>query len=101
MCNYPLMATNLMITLREDVLAAATIESWMSRGIIPPIVEDDNESCEERDFVENKTTLISGIWPPCSYSCDFYKIDFRSAQALGAERAPLIPRSSELQCNPP
>jgi hypothetical protein len=107
MCNYPLMAANLMITFREDVPAAGTTETWMSRGLIPPRVEDGNESWEERAFAENTAALIGGIWPPRSYSCDFCKRDFRSAQALGGhmnvhrrDRA-LLRQSSSTHLAPP
>lgn len=84
MCNYPLMAANPRIALGEDVPAAATTDSWMSRGLLPPRVEDDNiKPWEERVFAEDTGGLIAGTWPPRSYSCDFCKRDFRSAQALG------------------
>ncbi|KAF1895061.1 hypothetical protein Lal_00022558 [Lupinus albus] len=43
-----------------------------------------NNSWEERAFAEDAERIIGGcIWPPRSYSCNFCKRDFRSAQALG------------------
>lgn len=81
--QYPLMAANLMIALRKEVPAAAATESWVSGGVLAPRIEDDDESWEERAFTEDTASLIGVTWPPRSYSCDFCKRDFRSAQALG------------------
>ncbi|CAL0334849.1 unnamed protein product [Lupinus luteus] len=44
----------------------------------------NNKSWEERAFAEDAERILGGcIWPPRSYSCNFCKRDFRSAQALG------------------
>ncbi|ESW35437.1 hypothetical protein PHAVU_001G235000 [Phaseolus vulgaris] len=43
-----------------------------------------NSSWEERAFAEDAARILGGcIWPPRSYSCNFCKREFRSAQALG------------------
>lgn len=44
-----------------------------------------NNSWEERAFAEDaaRNILNGSIWPPRSYSCNFCKREFRSAQALG------------------
>lgn len=98
MCNYSLMAANPRIALGEDVPEAATTESWMSRGLIP---------WEERVFADDTGGVILGTWPPRTYSCDFCKRDFRSAQALGGhmnvhrrDRA-LLRQSSSTHQGPP
>lgn len=72
--QYPLMATNLLIALRKEVSGG---------NLLAPRIEDDDDSWKERDFAEDTDGLIGVTWPPRSYSCDFCKRDFRSAQALG------------------
>lgn len=45
---------------------------------------NSNNSWEERAFAEDAARILGGcIWPPRSYSCNFCKREFRSAQALG------------------
>ncbi|TKY47455.1 transcriptional regulator RABBIT EARS [Spatholobus suberectus] len=45
---------------------------------------NNNSSWEERAFAEDAARILGGcIWPPRSYSCNFCKREFRSAQALG------------------
>ncbi|KAE9594374.1 putative transcription factor C2H2 family [Lupinus albus] len=67
---------------------------WMKRKQIlkshiqaPTIIgacNNNNNSWEERAFAEDTKRVFGGcIWPPRSYSCNFCKRDFRSAQALG------------------
>lgn len=54
---------------------------WMlaNRG---PRCPDD--SWEEKAFADDAAGLLGGcVWPPRSYSCNFCKREFRSAQALG------------------
>ncbi|KAL5170887.1 Zinc finger protein 10 [Glycine soja] len=45
---------------------------------------NNSSSWEERAFAEDAARILGGcIWPPRSYSCNFCKREFRSAQALG------------------
>ncbi|KAK7285184.1 hypothetical protein RJT34_19945 [Clitoria ternatea] len=45
---------------------------------------NNNSSWEERAFAEDAARILGGcIWPPRSYSCNFCRREFRSAQALG------------------
>ncbi|XP_020203585.2 probable transcriptional regulator RABBIT EARS [Cajanus cajan] len=49
-----------------------------------PFGASNNSSWEERAFAEDAARILGGcIWPPRSYSCNFCKREFRSAQALG------------------
>ncbi|XP_061343546.1 probable transcriptional regulator RABBIT EARS [Gastrolobium bilobum] len=63
---------------------------WMKRKQIlkshleVPVGDGNNYSWEERAFAEDAARILGGsIWPPRSYSCNFCKREFRSAQALG------------------
>ncbi|KAL2333276.1 hypothetical protein Fmac_014489 [Flemingia macrophylla] len=48
------------------------------------VSNNNNSSWEERAFAEDAARILGGcIWPPRSYSCNFCKREFRSAQALG------------------
>ncbi|CAB78784.1 SUPERMAN like protein [Arabidopsis thaliana] len=47
-------------------------------------LEDDDESWEVKAFEQDTKGNISGTtWPPRSYTCNFCRREFRSAQALG------------------
>lgn len=42
------------------------------------------ETWEEKAFAEDAAGMLGGcVWPPRSYSCNFCRREFRSAQALG------------------
>ncbi|CAH2078732.1 unnamed protein product [Thlaspi arvense] len=48
------------------------------------LMEDDDESWEVKAFEQDTKGNISGTtWPPRSYTCNFCRREFRSAQALG------------------
>lgn len=47
-------------------------------------LEEDDESWEVKAFEQDTKGNISGTtWPPRSYTCNFCRREFRSAQALG------------------
>ncbi|KAF8088347.1 hypothetical protein N665_0545s0015 [Sinapis alba] len=47
-------------------------------------VEDDEESWEVKAFEQDtKGNIYGTTWPPRSYTCNFCRREFRSAQALG------------------
>lgn len=61
---------------------------WMKRNQIltSHLQIGSGSSWEERAFAEDAARILSvggSIWPPRSYSCNFCKREFRSAQALG------------------
>ncbi|CAO2820138.1 unnamed protein product [Amaranthus hypochondriacus] len=74
------------------------------------IDDHDHDSWEERAFAQDHTSRMLGgcVWPPRSYTCNFCRREFRSAQALGGhmnvhrrDRAKLKQfSSSHLQNNP-
>lgn len=54
---------------------------WMVSNRSPKCCD---ESWEEKAFAEDTSGLLGGcVWPPRSYSCNFCRREFRSAQALG------------------
>ncbi|XP_057523857.1 zinc finger protein 11-like [Amaranthus tricolor] len=72
-------------------------------------IDDHHDSWEERAFAEDASRMLGGcVWPPRSYTCNFCRREFRSAQALGGhmnvhrrDRAKLKQfSSSHLQNNP-
>nr|BAJ34218.1 unnamed protein product [Eutrema halophilum] len=51
---------------------------------VEELMEDDDESWEVKAFEQDTKGNISGTtWPPRSYTCNFCRREFRSAQALG------------------
>ncbi|GLJ22259.1 hypothetical protein SUGI_0418580 [Cryptomeria japonica] len=79
------MAANFMIPLRpeekEIQRAVGLTGPW---SMWRPRVEEDEDSWEARAFAEDTAGLMGGsTWPPRSYSCNFCRREFRSAQALG------------------
>ncbi|XP_010530023.1 PREDICTED: uncharacterized protein LOC104806701 isoform X2 [Tarenaya hassleriana] len=75
--------------------------------------EDDDESWEVKAFEQDmKGNMAGTTWPPRSYTCNFCRREFRSAQALGghmnvhrrdrAARAPTPPAARACNsCAPP
>lgn len=56
--------------------------NWMS--LTKQTHEDVDGSWEERAFAEDAAGMLGGcVWPPRSYTCNFCRREFRSAQALG------------------
>ncbi|KAL2934298.1 putative transcriptional regulator RABBIT EARS [Bienertia sinuspersici] len=54
---------------------------WLAANRTPKCADD---SWEERAFAEDTSGVLGGcVWPPRSYSCNFCRREFRSAQALG------------------
>lgn len=61
---------------------------WPKRRLSSHFKAPNNPSCddswEEQAFAEDAAGSLGGcIWPPRSYSCNFCRREFRSAQALG------------------
>ncbi|KAK9283770.1 hypothetical protein L1049_012022 [Liquidambar formosana] len=64
---------------------------WMKRKntlkpqhIQASMMNSFNDSWEEQAFAEDAAGPLGGcVWPPRSYSCNFCRREFRSAQALG------------------
>uniref|UniRef100_A0A1J3FMD4 Transcriptional regulator SUPERMAN n=1 Tax=Noccaea caerulescens TaxID=107243 RepID=A0A1J3FMD4_NOCCA len=59
--------------------------AWMwNPNKVEELREDDDESWEVKAFEQDTIGNISGTtWPPRSYTCNFCRREFRSAQALG------------------
>lgn len=59
--------------------------AWMwNPNKVEELMEDDDESWEVKAFEQDTKGNISGTtWPPRSYTCNFCRREFRSAQALG------------------
>ncbi|XP_023635179.1 zinc finger protein KNUCKLES isoform X2 [Capsella rubella] len=58
--------------------------AWMWNPNKIEELEDDDESWEVKAFEQDTKGNISGTtWPPRSYTCNFCRREFRSAQALG------------------
>lgn len=45
--------------------------------------EEEDDSWEVRAFAEDTRNIMDTTWPPRSYTCNFCRREFRSAQALG------------------
>lgn len=45
--------------------------------------QEDDDSWEVRAFAEDTGNILGTTWPPRSYTCNFCRREFRSAQALG------------------
>lgn len=56
--------------------------SWMWNPRPPPPQEED-DSWEVRAFAQDTNSIMGATWPPRSYTCNFCRREFRSAQALG------------------
>ncbi|XP_068667620.1 zinc finger protein 10-like [Aristolochia californica] len=59
---------------------------WTRRKLTPGshVQASFGDSWEEQAFAEDSAGAMGGcIWPPRSYSCNFCRREFRSAQALG------------------
>ncbi|KAL1200645.1 Zinc finger protein 10 [Cardamine amara subsp. amara] len=59
--------------------------AWMwNPNKVEESMEEDDESWEVKAFEQDTKGNISGTtWPPRSYTCNFCRREFRSAQALG------------------
>ena len=58
--------------------------AWMWNHSKNEELEDDDESWEVKAFEQDtKGNIYGTTWPPRSYTCNFCRREFRSAQALG------------------
>lgn len=57
---------------------------WTSQPPRPAAITSfDDDSWEVRAFAEDTGSAMGTTWPPRSYTCNFCRREFRSAQALG------------------
>lgn len=55
--------------------------SWMWNS--KQAQDEDDDSWEVKAFAEDTNNAMGTTWPPRSYTCNFCRREFRSAQALG------------------
>ncbi|KAF8379093.1 hypothetical protein HHK36_028522 [Tetracentron sinense] len=58
----------------------STAGSWMWNN---RQTKEEDDSWEVRAFAEDTGNIMGTTWPPRSYTCNFCRREFRSAQALG------------------